>query len=107
VTNATFVGGLPRGNFTVDNSLFVDVGCGDQPLGGANNLQWPDGNACAGGTTFADPQLGVLGENGGPTPTAMPAANGAVEDVGVDCPSTDQRGEPRDANSCAAGSVEP
>jgi hypothetical protein len=107
VTNATFVGGPPRGNFTVDNSLFVDVGCGDQPLGGANNLQWPDGNACAGGTTFADPQLGVLGDNGGPTPTAMPAANGAVEGVGVDCPSTDQRGEPRDANSCAAGSVEP
>jgi hypothetical protein len=49
----------------------------------------------------------VLGDNGGPTPTAMPAADGPVEGVGVGCPSTDQRGEPRDPNSCAAGAVEP
>jgi hypothetical protein len=105
VKNVTFVGGPPGGNFTVDNSLFVDVGC-NQPLSGANNVQWPDGNACVNGITFADPQLGALGDNGGPTPTAMPAAR-AVEGVGVGCPSTDQRGEPRDPSSCAAGAVEP
>jgi hypothetical protein len=106
VTNATFVGGPPGGNFTINNSLFVDVGC-NQPLGGANNLQWPDGNACVNGIAFADPQLGTLGDNGGPTPTAMPAADGAAEGVGADCPSTDQRGEARDPITCAAGSVEP
>jgi hypothetical protein len=106
VTNATFVDSRPEGSFTVDNSLFVDVDC-NAMLAGADNLQWPIGNACAGGTTFADPGVGAIGPNGGPTPTIMPTADGPVEGVGTDCPETDQRGEPRDTQSCAAGAVEP
>lgn len=106
VTNATFVASRPAGALTIDNSLFVDTTCSDA-LPGANNLQWPSATACAGGATFADPGLGELGDHGGQTPTFLPAAGGAVEAVGAECPATDQRGEPRDTASCAAGAVEP
>ncbi|MEZ4383580.1 MAG: choice-of-anchor Q domain-containing protein [Nannocystaceae bacterium] len=105
VTNATFVGGRPQG-VSVNNSLFVDVTC-PEALSGANNLQWPEASACVAGISFADPGLGAIGDNGGPTPTAAPAADGAAEGVGSGCPGVDQRGEPRDPNSCAAGAVEP
>jgi hypothetical protein len=104
VTNATFVNSRPAGSLTIDNSLFVDTTC-QNPLGGSNNLQWPNAGACAAGAQFADPTLGEIGDNGGVTPTCLPGA--AVSGIGANCPSTDQRGEPRMAASCAAGSVEP
>lgn len=104
VVNATFQGSGPSGELELRNSLFVDAQCG-ATLAGANNLQWPEGMACAQGTSFADPQLGPLADHGGPTLTLLPA--GPVAGIGVDCPATDQRGEPRDIGSCAAGSVEP
>jgi len=106
VTNTTFVDSRPAGSFSVDNSLFVDTDCSDS-LSGAHNLQWPNGTACAGGTSFADPQLDTIGDHGGVTPTFLPADDGPVIGVGVDCPATDQRGAPRNTSSCAAGSVEP
>jgi hypothetical protein len=103
--NATFVDSISNG-VRAENCLFVDTDC-SQSLDGDLNLQWPDAAPCAGGTTFADPQIGDIGDHGGPTPTFLPAADGAVEGIGADCPDTDQRGEPRDPSSCAAGSVEP
>ncbi|HUS67793.1 MAG TPA: right-handed parallel beta-helix repeat-containing protein, partial [Kofleriaceae bacterium] len=106
VRNVTFVASRPNGDLTIDNSLFVDTECGDA-LPGADNLQWPAGGDCAGGTTSGDPELGDLGDNGGQTPTRMPAAGGAAAGVAHDCPDTDQRGEPRAADACAAGAVEP
>jgi hypothetical protein len=106
VRNATFVESRPGGGFTVDNSLFVDTTC-NAMLGGDHNLQWPMATACAGGTTFADPGIDAIGDHGGPTPTIAPQADGPAEGVGVACPDTDQRGEPRDTGSCAAGAVEP
>lgn len=106
VRHATFVNSRPTGSYTVDSSVFVDTSCNDT-LSGADNVQWPNATACAGGTTFADPELGALADNGGVTPTFLPAAGGAVEGVASDCPATDQRGEPRETASCAAGSVEP
>jgi hypothetical protein len=51
--------------------------------------------------------VGPIGDNGGPTPTIMPMADGPAEGIGTDCPELDQRGEPREPASCAAGSVEP
>jgi hypothetical protein len=102
--NVTFVGSRPNGSVTISNSLFVGTSC-SSARPGANNLQWPSGTACAGGTTFANPMIGALGDHGGLTPTFMPTA--AVSGIGMDCPATDQRGEPRDTESCAAGSVEP
>ncbi len=106
VTNATFVDSRPAGGYRVDNSLFVDTSCTDT-LTGDHNLQWPSGTACAGGASFADPAIGAIGDHGGATPTFLPAAGGPAIGVGTGCPTTDQRGQPRDTESCAAGSVEP
>ncbi|MCA9681097.1 MAG: hypothetical protein KC457_02805 [Myxococcales bacterium] len=105
VVNATFVASRPGGDISIRNSLFVDSNC-NNTLPGSDNLQWPDGNACAMGTSFADPGIDAIGDHGGPTPTVLPGG-GAVEGVGLNCPSEDQRGQPRDMASCAAGSVEP
>lgn len=86
------------------------------PLPGSGNTQWPTlrngaanepDNACVTNIMFADAMLGPLQDNGGPTPTMMPAAGSVVIGLGADCPATDQRGEPRPAEGCAAGAVEP
>lgn len=85
------------------------------PVPGARNLQWPElrngpnnqaDNPCTEGTTFANAQLSPLADNGGPTPTMMPAAGSVAVGLGADCPPTDQRGEPRPAQGCTAGAVE-
>jgi hypothetical protein len=106
ITNATFANSGWNGDYEFYNSLFVDMDC-DAPAQGDHNLQWPEGGACAGGTSFADPELGPLADNGGATPTLLPGNAAAVSGVGVDCPGADQRGEPRAIASCAAGAVEP
>jgi hypothetical protein len=103
--NVTFVNSRATG-VSVSNSLFVNTNC-NASLTGSNNLQWPPGVACAAMIRFADPLIGAIGDNGGPTPTFLPAAGGPVENVGVNCPQTDQRGHSRNMSSCAAGAVEP
>jgi len=105
-TNCTFVDSAAGAPLTVNNSIFSATACGDA-LDGGNNLQWPAGDACVNGITFADPLLGTLSDNGGSTPTFLPAAEAGVLNVGMGCPATDQRGEPRPADNCAAGAVEP
>jgi hypothetical protein len=106
VVNSTFLASRPGGSMSVRNSLFVDTAC-NATLAGSDNVQWPaDANACVAGIAFADPDLGELGDHGGPTPTAMPASLAGLE-IGVDCPSVDQRGEARDPSGCVVGSVEP
>lgn len=86
------------------------------PLTGAGNAQWPllrngpamnEDNPCTVGITFMDALLGPLQDNGGPTPTMLPAANSVAVGLGADCPDTDQRGMPRPTATCAAGAVEP
>ncbi len=62
--------------------------------------------ACVTGVTFADPMLGALGQNGGPTATLVPAAGSPALGAGQDCPATDQRGQPRPASGCTVGAVE-
>ena len=53
----------------------------------------------------ADPQLGVLAANGGPTDTHALAATSAAVDAGARCPATDQRGAAR-AGACDMGAFE-
>lgn len=79
---------------------------------GAHNLQWPpqrpngsDDTPCVEGIVFADPRLGPLADNGGPTRTMLPGAGSPALGAGADCPSADQRGEPRGA-ACDLGAVE-
>ncbi|MBI2893393.1 MAG: hypothetical protein HYY06_07555 [Deltaproteobacteria bacterium] len=80
--------------------------CNDVGHAGGNNLQWPEGHsACTEATTFADPQLGDLADNGGPTLTMRPGAPAEVVQVGEDCPATDQTGRPR-GSPCTLGAVE-
>jgi hypothetical protein len=61
--------------------------------GNASLTQTPAGSSIIG----ADPQLGALGSNGGPTETQLPSVNSPVVDKGS-APgnlTTDQRGDPR------------
>jgi hypothetical protein len=80
-----------------------------EPMDGTDNLQWPDqGEAelCTGGTSYANPLLGDLADNGGETPTmALDAGSPALEAADAFCPETDQRGEPRD-EPCDLGAFE-
>lgn len=61
------------------------------------------------GNLDADPLLGALGDNGGATPTLLPATGSAAIDTGTNtgCPVTDQRGVARPQGpTCDIGAVE-
>jgi hypothetical protein len=74
---------------------------------GGNNFTFPDAT-CPG--TVADPLLGVLADNGGPTMTqALLAGSPAIDAVpaGADCPATDQRTITRPQGAaCDSGAYE-
>jgi len=110
-------------NFPVYNTVFANnttadawspMQCWFSPATGANNTQWPRNrvvggaadNLCVYGAVFADPQLGLLAGNGGPTPTLMPASTSPLRRAGRNCPATDQRGVARNVAQCTIGAVE-
>jgi len=95
-------------NIAFQNSIVSGGGCKDGPVGSAGtNIQFPDSGApCFPSPTTADPMLGGLMDNGGPTQTMMPAGGSAAIGAGSSCPPTDQRGNPRPA-ACTLGAVEP
>jgi hypothetical protein len=82
---------------------------------GDGDVQWPrthevgtaNDTPCTPTTTFADPLLGALADNGGPTQTIVPGDGSPARGAGVMCPATDQRGMARPATGCTSGSVEP
>jgi CSLREA domain-containing protein len=84
--------------------------CSGAPANGGTNLQFP-GTTCGAGITSADPVLGALASNGGPTQThALSASSTAAIDqatTGCPPPNTDQRGISRPQGSaCDIGSFE-
>ena len=88
------------------------LACHETLTDGGGNFQWPptknNGNAdmpCAAGITFADPLLGPLGDNGGPTMTMPLQAGSPAIDAAQGCPDLDQRGEPR-VGACDSGAYE-
>lgn len=108
----SFAGALTgAGSLTIINTIIAGntggnewnpVSCTETAGAGSNNLQWPaqqgsgaDDTPCAPGITFADPLLGPLQDNGGPTHTMALLAGSPAIGAGTDCPATDQRGEPR------------
>lgn len=110
-------------NFPVYNTVFANnvtadggspMQCYFSPASGAYNMQWPRyrvvggaaDTACVNGIVFADPQLGALGANGGPTPTARPSSTSPLRGAGRNCPPTDQRGVARSTTQCTVGAVE-
>jgi hypothetical protein len=88
---------------TVTNSILQSCYRG---LAGDHNLQWPAGDAaCTSGIATADPRLAALADNGGPTATRAPAADGPADGAGSECASADQRGTRR-AAACTLGAYE-
>jgi hypothetical protein len=106
VAGAIFGSGLALKNTIVSgNSAEYTPGCDSKHPSGGGNLQWPSGALCSDNPTIADPLLGPLGDNGGPTETLLPAAGSPAVGLGTDCPATDQRGTAR-SEPCTAGAVE-
>lgn len=88
-----FVGGAGTVTLTSLGGNVVDGGC----AAGAND------------TVVSTLGLGDLADNGGPTPTHLPAEDSPVLDAAdaVRCPAIDQRGVPRpQGEGCDAGAVE-
>lgn len=108
------------GSVSLKNCIFYDnrtdneysaLACHEVFTDEGGNLQFPatknNGNddlPCADGILFADPLLGELTDNGGPTPTLAPGPGSPAIDLGADCPALDQTGAPR-AGACDAGAV--
>jgi hypothetical protein len=109
--------------FPINNSAFSNnttddpwnpMQCTFAPANGSGDMQWPStrtigGGAdlpCVNGIAFADPLLGPLANNGGPTATHLPAPGSPLRGAGHGCPATDQRGNPRNAAQCTIGAVE-
>jgi hypothetical protein len=79
------------------------------PGSGEHNLQWPNGVQddmdCTDDIQRADPLMGELSDNGGPTLTIAPLAGSPALEAGYDCPETDQRGVLR-SEPCTIGAYE-
>jgi CSLREA domain-containing protein/uncharacterized repeat protein (TIGR01451 family) len=100
------------GTMTLTNTIIANPvtgpNCGGTIGNGGGNMQFP-GTTCGAAITTADPLLGPLANNGGPTQTrtlltGSPAINAAV---GCPPPATDQRGIARPVGpACDIGSVE-
>jgi len=105
----SFGGGIIGGSgITLINSIVANntagnawnpVSCTDACAGGDHNLQYPakrasgqDDNVCVAGVAFADPLLGPLSDNGGPTQTLALLASSPAIGAGANCPDKDQRG---------------
>lgn len=106
VAGAIFGGGLALQNTLVSgNTAMWSPGCDVTHGDAGGNLQWPAGALCSQAIAVADPLLGALGANGGPTETMIPAPASPARALGRGCPPTDQRGRPRSV-PCTAGAVE-
>jgi hypothetical protein len=115
--NTAAVGGAifngRTGSLTVQNSVLADNSGGNcgtviPVTDGGHNISWPD-MTCPG--VNADPRLGPLASNGGPTQTfallpTSPAVD-ALPRAGAGCPATDQRGVSRPQGpNCDIGAFE-
>jgi hypothetical protein len=115
---ATGGGGVPGsgggirddGTGTLTSSILAGnapTNCSGSFADGGYDIDFPE-SACPGAAT--DPQLGVLGANGGPTATEALAPSSPAVDfvpVGAACQPTDQRGMARPVGAaCDAGAYE-
>lgn len=108
----------PYGPVSLDNSILAGSTAGNEwgisqsctdPMQGAHNLQWPAPTeqdiACTADPIAADPLLGELSDNGGPTMTIPLLTGSPAIDAGESCLATDQRGLPR-TGACDLGAFE-
>jgi predicted outer membrane repeat protein len=120
--HAEFTGGAisaEGSRWRLRNAVFLDNTSSNQwglsqtctdTLRGGGAVQWPAPTAsgdppCTDVAVLADPLLGDLSDNGGPTQTIPLLSGSPALSAGQDCPSHDQRGEPRPA-SCDLGAYE-
>ena len=118
VTNSTFAGNTAiqsqsgaiqnfGDTITLENSIFAGNACeGFSISDGGGNIAWP-ASSCPG--VNADPRLGPLADNGGPTRTMAIGLGGGAIDAALAavCPSTDQRGISRPQGAgCDIGAFE-
>ncbi|HSQ66022.1 MAG TPA: right-handed parallel beta-helix repeat-containing protein [Polyangiaceae bacterium] len=90
----------------VRGTLDGTTNCAKQHGSSGPNLQFPGtGTLCAPSITVADPLLGALQDNGGPTKTMLPASGSPALGKGTGCPPIDQRGNTR-PSACTLGAVE-
>lgn len=112
VTNSTIASnsgaGIDGSSVTLRNTIVANntTNCDTTPTDGGNNLQFP-GTTCGAGVTSANPLLGALASNGGPTQTmALSAGSPAIDAANpAFCPATDQRGQLR-LGICDIGAFE-
>ncbi|HEX8796763.1 MAG TPA: right-handed parallel beta-helix repeat-containing protein [Polyangiaceae bacterium] len=106
-TGVTLQNVLVAGNTA--GSLEGEVSCDHTHTGGGANMEYPGdpSSPCTSAVLVADPMLGPLLNNGGPTDTMAPASGSAAIGKGTGCPPTDQRGQPRkNASACTLGAYE-
>jgi len=99
-------GTLTFNNTIVTNSTSVNCTNNGSLIDGGGNLSWPD-TTCPG--LNADPLLGPLQDNGGPTQTHALLAGSPAIDAALlaNCPATDQRGVSRPQGAgCDIGAYE-
>jgi len=106
------------GTLLLRNSIVANAGAGNNCHGtitiGTGVLSWPASDATCGAFGVADPMLGTLQDNGGPSFTMLPGEGSAAIDVGNTgtCASApinnlDQRGVARPQGAaCDIGAVE-
>ncbi|MEM7354471.1 MAG: choice-of-anchor Q domain-containing protein, partial [Acidobacteriota bacterium] len=99
------------GDLTASNSLFIGPCSGSVNTSGGGNMESP-GDTCGLGASdvvgVADPRLGALVANGGPTAShALLSGSPAIDSaLGGACPSTDQRTMPRPVDGDGDGQAE-
>jgi predicted outer membrane repeat protein len=134
ITNATFAGNHAGFNggaiagktVTIKDTLFANntsanpwnimQHCTDALTDAGSTMQFPPRNPnpnfwnetnCSASVTIADPKLGPLANNGGPTRTMALLAGSPARNAGAGCPATDQRGVARPQGSaCDIGAYE-
>jgi predicted outer membrane repeat protein len=134
ITNATFAnnhagfngGALAGKTIAIKNTLFANnttdwlieimQHCTDALTDAGNNMQYPPKNPnpnyfnetnCSANITIADPKLGALANNGGPTLTRALLPGSPARNAGAACPAVDQRGNARPQGSaCDIGAYE-
>lgn len=102
---ASFVGTIVSGNTGGFGNCFEQGGT----ITSRDSLEGPAGQTtCGFDLPSADPLLGPLADNGGPTDTQAPGQGSPAIGVGGPgtCPSTDQRGAPRPSSGCDIGAYE-
>ena len=105
IVNSIIASNTPTGAATLADC----VGNGATVSADTNNLVTDNGTNCGlSPDSTADPMLGALADNGGPTQTHLPQTGSPVLDAGdnASCPATDQRGANRDDGACDIGAVE-